>query len=88
MAIEPYLKKGTTITCPNGHEICDAKRDIASGEVVASEDFENWRYRKARPGDSTKCPMCGEDYIRTVIKPIFPLMGEPHTARGWLSEIV
>ena len=83
--MEAYIRKGTTITCPNGHEICDAKRDIASGEVVATEDFENWRYRKARAGDSTKCPMCGEDYIRTT--GVFPVRGEPHTKDGWLSAL-
>jgi hypothetical protein len=67
------IPKGTEITCPNGHEICVAKHDIQSGDLLDRASFE-WIVDMPEHGALADCPICGARYGTNTF----------HTKNGWL----
>lgn len=58
------VKKGETITCAEGHPICDLAEDVVSGTLIRVALFENWRDGKAHSGpEMPLCPTCGRFWM-------------------------
>lgn len=57
---ELWAKQGETITCVNGHPICDIAHDIHVGDGRMSLDFTNWRIPEPQTTDSLEAIRCRE----------------------------
>jgi len=58
-----YASAGDTVTCENGHPICDFLEDVAVGKIPdLHKQLGNWRQPEPQKGDLPKdhpCAVCG-----------------------------
>lgn len=67
------IPAGVTLTCPQcGDRIATARRDIYSGTMVRSSEFEA---HQVIAGRSFRCAKCEAPYLRN---------GKVHSTQGWL----
>ena len=60
-----YAFAGETVTCENGHPICDFARDVVYGTMQDTKsDFGNWRQPAPQVGDFPipGCAVCGAPF--------------------------
>lgn len=60
----PYAKAGETVTCTNGHPICDFVEDVAIGGYQdVDRELNNWRQPAPKVGDmSPRCVICNAKF--------------------------
>lgn len=74
-----FAVRGETVTCTNGHEICDVAQDLTAEMTLRVNQFDNWRIKKPESGDGISvCPICGADYLRRENQRL-----RLHIAGGW-----
>jgi hypothetical protein len=81
--------KGDTVTCENGHEICDVTQDIGRYSGANAEMFTAWRRGMSSEGDQLMrhCSICGAEFIRPMSKhPAPPQRTGFQCFRPWLTE--
>ena len=62
-----YAWSGETVTCENGHPICDFARTVLLGDIQnPSEDFCNWRQEEPTVGQLPlpRCAVCGGEFVK------------------------
>ena len=83
-----FLEPGATITCENGHPICEVAVPLRRFGVPSASDFTNWRTEQLAAG---RVPKQGDfvDEIRICTCGAFWLRERPgaglqlHTEGGW-----
>jgi len=62
-----WARKGESVTCINGHPICDIAHDIYSGDARGKSDFTNWHQPEPGISESVaglRCKVCRGAWIR------------------------
>lgn len=57
------VKKGEIVTCTNGHKICEAGKDISSGDLNWIKSLTNWMIKEPGADDSFPVCHCGAVFI-------------------------
>jgi hypothetical protein len=76
-----YAAAGETVTCTNGHPICEFAKDAMSGETFSSSYLTNWRQKEPKVGQTPipRCAVCGAPfYIAGNIFHIGTSWRDPH----------
>lgn len=81
-----WARAGETVTCINGHDICDIARDIANDERHSPSQFANWR--QPEPSTSThitaiRCAECRGVWIRMGRAQSGHSVYQMHFEKGW-----
>lgn len=61
-----WAAKGETVTCTQGHSICDIAHDIYIGQPRAAGHFTNWHQPQPdhyKPVADIACTECGGSWI-------------------------
>jgi hypothetical protein len=82
--------QGETVTCDNGHEICDVAQDICRYSAANAELFTAWRLG-VPPEDEQpmrcRCNVCEAEFIRPMsMNPPPPPRTGLQCLRPWLTE--
>ena len=79
-----FAKAGETVTCENGHPICDAAHDLVYGELQdPPNDWTNWRQPEPPIGTlpaEALCVVCGAQWFGAVGR-----VAQFHFEDGWRS---
>jgi hypothetical protein len=82
--------KGETVTCENGHEICEVAEDVSRYSGAKAELFTSWRMGVPPPGIEPMrchCDVCGAEFIRPVSRASPPPQRSGlQCLRPWLTE--
>jgi hypothetical protein len=80
--------KGETVTCENGHAICDVAQNIGRFSGCGLELFTAWRGDGNPAWDprGQRCPDCGGEYIRPMSLDPPPAREGWRRAMPWLSD--
>jgi hypothetical protein len=81
--------KGETVTCENGHEICDVAQDIGRYSSANAEMFTGWRRGMSSEDERLMryCCSCGAEFIRPMSRePAPPQRAGLQCIRPWLTE--
>lgn len=73
-----WARKGETVCCINGHEICHAAHDIYVGDLWSPGNFDGWHQPEPERAASLadiRCTECRAIWIRP--------NGQLHFAEGW-----
>ena len=62
MLAKVYARKGETITCENGHPICEFADDVYVGNLPKPSNFINWTQEEPEFGSRPKCAVCNGDF--------------------------
>lgn len=80
ITLSTYAEAGETVTCENGHPICNFMRPVAIGQMQdLARDLGNWRQTAPIVGqaEQPRCAKCGAEFYRS---------GIFHFADGWRTE--
>ncbi len=75
-----YAEAGETVTCENGHVICNFMRSVPIGQIQdLPRDLGNWQQTPPVLGqvETPRCAKCGGEFYRS---------GVFHFADGWRTE--
>ncbi len=67
ITLPTYAVAGETVTCENGHPICNFMRSVAVGEMQdLRNDLGNWRQAVPMPGqiEMPRCEKCGGEFVQ------------------------
>jgi hypothetical protein len=81
--------KGETVTCENGHEICDVSQDVNRYSVAEVRLFTAWRMDVPpdMPPMHCLCGICGAEFIRPMsMDPPPPSRTGLQCLRPWLTK--
>lgn len=74
-----FLERGTTVTCENGHPICEVAFPLRRYTAPSATDFMNWRGAVPGEHDAIQPCACGAPYIINRLGHGLQI----HTAEGW-----
>lgn len=80
-----YASAGETITCENGHPICDFRETVYAGDMQnPTEQFWNWRQTKPKLGviQLPRCEVCNGMWTMGVIYHVGDSWRDPHNYMG------
>ncbi|WP_262270023.1 hypothetical protein [Microvirga yunnanensis] len=82
--------KGETVTCENGHVICDVADDINRYSGAKAELFTDWHMDLTSDDGQPmpcRCVVCGAEFIRPMsLEPSPPPRTGLQCLRPWLTE--
>lgn len=71
-----YASKGESVTCENGHHICDMAEDLHFGQMNWRGSFGNWSQPEPKMvSPQQSCQECGAPWLRND--------WELHFSEGW-----
>ena len=60
-----YADKGETVTCENGHPICEFLDSVATGQPFSSLHMGNWQQPEPKLGTIAQaCGICGARWFK------------------------
>lgn len=79
--------KGETVTCENGHAICDVTQDINERSSMKLQQFTAWHGEDhGREFATGHCRICGAAFLRTSLPPLSVRDEAWHRAMPWMSD--
>ena len=81
-----WARAGETVTCINGHPVCDIARDIVDYERHSPSHFTNWRQPepdKSMHITAIRCTECRGVWIRAGKAPAGHSVYQLHFENGW-----
>ena len=79
-----YAHAGETVTCENGHPICDFARDVYRGMMQdPPRDFTNWRQVVPVVGERLipMCAVCGASFTNGLVYHVGDAWRDPYNIR-------
>ena len=84
-----YAHAGETITCENGHPICDFRETVYQGDMQnPSDQFWNWKQAPPKLGviPLPRCEVCNGMWTMGVIYHIGDSWRDPHNYMGRMAD--